>query len=70
MLRWLPEGYSDRFQDAVSSLNGQTQKIYGCDLVLADYRQKPGTLTSLEEIWNAFADTEKVIETLPCPPMR
>ena len=68
MLRWLPEGYSDRFQDAVSSLNGQTQKIYGCDLVLADYRQKPGTLTSLEEIWNAFADTEKVIETLPGHP--
>jgi len=68
MLRWLPEEYSDRFQDAVSSLNAQTQRVYGCDLVLADYRQKPGTLTSLEQIWDAFADAGKVIDTLPGHP--
>ena len=68
MLRWLPEEYSDRFQDAVSSLNAQTQRVYGCDLVLADYRRKAGTLTTLDQIWDAFADAGKVIETLPGHP--
>jgi len=68
MLRWLPEEYSDQFQNAVSSINMQAQRIYETDLVLADYRAKPGTLTSLDEIWDAFANTESVIKELPGHP--
>lgn len=65
MMRWLPEEAGDRFQNAVSSLNKQTQAIYGCDLVLADYRAKVGTLNSLQEIWDALCDTEKAVSQLP-----
>ena len=68
MLRWLPEEYSNLFQNAVSSLNKQTQKIYNCDLVLADYRNLPGTLASIDEIWDAFDETAEVIEALPGHP--
>ena len=64
MMRWLPEEAGDRFQNAVSSLNKQTQAIYGCDLVLADYRGKEGTLNSLQEIWDALTDTEKAVREL------
>ena len=64
MLRWLPEEASDRFQNAVSSLNKQSQAKYGCDLVLADYRGKEGTLSSLNQLWDAFEETGKAVESL------
>ena len=64
MLRWLPEEASDLFQNAVSSLNRQAQAVYGCDLVLADYRGKAGTLSTLDQLWDAFTGVEKAVEAL------
>lgn len=65
IMRWLPAEVSDRFQDAVSSLNGLTQAVYGCDLVLADYRGKKGTLSTSQELWDAFAAVEQEVNQLP-----
>ena len=65
MMRWLPAEDGDRFQDAVSSLNTLSQKVYGCDLVLADYRGKAGTLTTPEQLWDAFSATEQAVDQLP-----
>lgn len=65
IMRWLPVEISDRFQDAVSSLNTLTQKTYGCDLVLADYCGKAGTLTTAEQLWDAFSATGQAVDQLP-----
>ena len=64
-MRWLPEAAGDRFYDAVSSLNRQSQAKYGCDLLLAGYRGGAGSLRTLDEIWDAFADAGAEAARLP-----
>ena len=62
MMRWLDEESSNLFLDAVSSLNAQAQQMYGTDLVLANYPNRPATLTTRDAIWDALEQVGRAVD--------
>ena len=64
MMRWLEKEASDRFLDLVSSINFHSQRIYGTDLVLADYPAREASLKTLDGMWEAIEDVEPEISRL------
>ena len=64
MMQWLEKETSERFLNIIGSINLHAQRLYGTDLVLADYPARPGTLDTLDALWDAVNDVTPAAEAL------